>query len=268
MPGGFIPQQDQGYLVVNLELPEGASLERTERVMRRGGGRCACETDGVGHTVQIAGYSIFSPANIPNNGGMYVTLKPFEERKARPADAIMRESEREVRATSAAATATAFGAPPILGLGNAGGFKMQILDKGNLGHEMLEGMTWSLAGEATQAARTAGRRASRPRSAAFRSNSPQLFLRVDRDRVEQMGVSVQAVNDALQSYTGQVYVNDITLENRNWQVTVQADAAVSAARSRTCTGSRSAGRRRTACRGDDPHRRAHQGRARRRGRRR
>src|SRR5206468_8051939 len=120
-------------------------------------------------------------------------------------------------------TAVACGAPPIRGLGNAGGFKMQVLDKGNLGYEALEGMTGNLAAEATKPGPD-GRPSGVPAAfSGFRSNSPQLFLRVDRDRVEQMGVSVQAVNDALQAYTGQVYVNDITLENRNWQVTVQAD---------------------------------------------
>jgi multidrug efflux pump len=116
-------------------------------------------------------------------------------------------------------TATAFGAPPILGLGNAGGFKMQVQDKGNVGPEALEGMTWALASEASK-------NPAEGIPAAFstyRSNNPQVFLTVDRDRVQQMGVSVQAVNDALQSYVGQVYVNDITLDNRNWQVTVQAD---------------------------------------------
>jgi multidrug efflux pump len=104
-----------------------------------------------------------------------------------------------------------------LGLGNAGGFKMQILDRGGLGPEVLEGMTWSLAAEA-------GKTPGIPVAfSSFRSNNPQVFLTVDRDRVQQMGLSVQAVNDALQSYMGQVYVNDITLDNRNWQVTVQAD---------------------------------------------
>src|SRR4029453_5501354 len=107
---------------------------------------------------------------------------------------------------------------------NAGGFKMQVMDKGNLGYEVLEGMTWNLAAEATKP-NPDGRPSGIPSAfSGFRSNSPQLSLKVDRDRVEQMRVSVQAVNDALQSYTGQVYVNDITLDNRNWQVTVQADA--------------------------------------------
>jgi multidrug efflux pump len=221
VPGGFIPQQDQGYLVVNVELPEGASVQRTEKVMEQVARMCQ-ETDGVSHTVQIAGYSIFSSANIPNNGGMYVPLKPFEERKQRHADEILHDLNAKF-ATIREGTVTAFGAPPILGLGNAGGFKMQIQDRGNLGFELLEGMTWNLAAEATKPLPD-GRPSGIPAAfSGFRSNSPQLSLRVDRDRIEQMGVSVQAVNDALQSYTGQVYVNDITLDNRNWQVTVQAD---------------------------------------------
>jgi multidrug efflux pump len=223
VPGGFIPQQDQGYLVVNVELPEGASVERTERLMAEVAKRCL-ETDGVSHTVQIAGYSIFASANIPNAGGIYVPLKPFAERKGRAADDVMRDLNGKF-AGLREGTATAFGAPPILGLGNAGGFKLQVQDRGGLGYETLEGMTWNLAGELTKPGPD-GRPSGIPAAfSGFRSNSPQVSVRVDRDRVEQMGVSVSAVNDALQSYTGQVYVNDITLENRNWQVTVQADGA-------------------------------------------
>ncbi len=223
MPGGFIPQQDQGYLVVNVELPEGASLQRTEKVMERVANLCL-ETDGVGHTVQFAGYAILSRTNIPNYGGMCVALRPFEERKGRRhADDIVRDLNEKF-ATIREARVTAFGVPPILGLGNAGGFKMQVQDEGGLGYETLEGMTWNLVGEAMKPDPD-GRPSGIPAAfSGFRSNSPQVFLRVDRDRVEQMGASVQAVNDALQSYTGQVYVNDITLDNRTWQVTVQADA--------------------------------------------
>jgi len=217
VPAGFIPQQDQGYLVVNLELPPGASVERTDAVMKQVADACLA-TDGVANTVQISGYSIFSSANISNNGGIYVCLKPFDQRKGRHADAIMRDINAKF-ANIRDGSATAFGAPPILGLGNAGGFKMQIQDKGNLGSETLEGMTWAMAGEASKNPKEGIPAAF----SSFRSNNPQVFLTVDRDRVQQMGVSVQAVNDALQSYMGQVYVNDITLDNRNWQVTVQAD---------------------------------------------
>ena len=215
VPGGFIPQQDQGYLIVNLELPPGASVERTDEVMKEVANACLA-TDGVAHTVQISGYSIFSRTNIPNNGGIYVGLKPFDQRTGRHAEAIVRDLNARFAAIRTG-RATAFGAPPILGLGNASGFKLELQDRGGLGPEVLEGMTWALAAEA-------GKEPGIPVAfSSFRSNNPQVFLTVDRDRVQQMGVSVQAVNDALQSYMGQVYVNDITLDNRNWQVTVQAD---------------------------------------------
>ena len=217
VPPGFIPQQDQGYLVVNLELPPGASVERTDAVMKEVADACLT-TQGVAHTVQISGYSVLTRANIPNNGGIYVALKPFEERKGRRAEAILRDLNAKF-AEIRSGRATAFGAPPILGLGNAGGFKMQIQDRGNVGPDVLEGMTWAMAAEASK---NPGEGIPAAFS-SFRANNPQLFLTVDRDRVQQMGVSVQAVNDALQSYMGQVYVNDITLDNRNWQVTVQAD---------------------------------------------
>ena len=247
VPAGFIPQQDQGYLVVNVELPPGASVERTDAVMKEVADICLA-VDGVGHTVQISGYSILTRANIPNNGGIYVSLKPFEQRKGRGAEAIQRDlNGRFARIHSA--RVTAFGAPPILGLGNAGGFKMQILDRGNLGPETLEGMTWALAAEATKNPREGIPAAF----SSFRANNPQVFLTVDRDRVQQMGVSVQAVNDALQSYMGQVYVNDITLDNRNWQVTVQAEGAF-----RRSVGDLDRIKVRRAEGRDDPHRGPHQ----------
>jgi len=217
VPSGFIPQQDQGYLVINVELPPGASLERTDAVMSDVAKMCR-ETDGVKHTVEISGYSILTRANIPNNGGIYLTLHDFEDRKGRRAEDILRDLNVKF-ASVHSARVTAFGAPPILGLGNAGGFKMQILDRGSLGPERLEGATWSLATEATKNPREGIPAAF----SSFRANNPQLYLTVDRDRIHKMGVSVQDVNDGLQSYMGQVYVNDITLDNRSWQVTVQAD---------------------------------------------
>src|SRR5436190_3380542 len=155
---------------------------------------------------------------------MFVVLKPFDERPGRTGQAVLRDVNAKL-AQERDATATAFGSPPILGLGSAGGFKLQILDKGNLGYETLEGMTWNLAREAIKPNPDGSPSGIASAFSGFRSNGPQVALRVDRDRVEQMGGSVQAVNDAIQAYTGQVYVNDITLENCNWQVTVQADAA-------------------------------------------
>ena len=112
----------------------------------------------------------------------------------------------------------AYRAPPILGLGNAGGFKMQVQDRRNYGPGVLEGMTQNLATAAMK------ERGIPSAFSTFHSGSPQLELKIDSDRAFKMGVSDRDVKDALQVYLGSLYVNDITLENRNWQVNVQADA--------------------------------------------
>lgn len=216
VPPGFLPQQDQGYLVINVQLPEGASLERTQAVMKKVSD-IALTVDGIDHVTSVAGYSIFAQANISSSGGCYISLKPYEKRKKRHADAILADLNAKL-ATVDEAMAMGFGAPPILGLGNAGGFKMQVLDRGSLGYETLEGMTWNLVGASTKEQGIVGS------FSTFRSASPQLKTDIDRDRVAQLGLSQQTVNDTLSVFLGSAYVNDVTLFGRNYQVTVQADA--------------------------------------------
>jgi multidrug efflux pump len=229
LPGGFIPQQDQGYLVINVQLPDGASLPRVEAILDRindmalgpigpDGKRDKSQgVKGIDHITAIGGYSIFATANISNTGGIYVSLAPFEERKGLHADMILAELNKRL-GTIEEGMIQAFGAPPILGLGNAGGFKMQIKDLENLGLGTLEGMAWNIAGMSTKEPGIVGA------FSTFTSGAPQLFVDVDRERCQQMGVSVQTVNDTLGIYLGSSYVNDVTLFGRNWQVTVQADS--------------------------------------------
>jgi multidrug efflux pump len=233
LPSGFIPMQDQGYLVINVTLPDGASLERTERVMQRitdialGPAKENGERDsekgvrGITHITSIAGFSIFSQANISNSGGIYVSLAPFQDRKGLHADAILGELNRRLSEIQEAQV-QAFGAPPILGLGNAGGFKMQIQDRGNYGLASLEGMTWNLVDQIyADASKNPGIVGA---FSTFRSGAPQLDIVIDADRCFRMGISDADVKSALQVYLGSLYVNDLTLDNRNWQVNVQADA--------------------------------------------
>src|SRR4029077_9051046 len=138
-PTGFIPQQDKGYLLLNVQLPNSASVERTERMMARIE-RLARNTPGVKHTVGVYGQSLILNANAPNLGSMYVLLKDFDQRSGPglSADAIaaaLREKcQREVRG----AIVTTFGAPPIDGLGTTGGFKLIIEDRGHLGLDELQ----------------------------------------------------------------------------------------------------------------------------------
>ncbi|QVL34698.1 efflux RND transporter permease subunit [Telmatocola sphagniphila] len=230
VPAGFIPQQDQGYLVVNIQLPDGASVERSRRVIEKLNDICLGPAlpdgtrdrsqgiKGIQNVIGLAGFSIFATANISNTGGAYITLDPFEDRKGLHADAIMNELNKKLSQIEEG-SATAFGAPPIMGLGNAGGFKMQIQDRQNYGLGVLEGMTWNLAFAAMK-------EPGIPSAfSTFRASSPQLNVKIDADRAFKLGVSDKDVKDALQVYLGSAYVNDITLLNRNWQVNVQADSS-------------------------------------------
>ncbi|MFO0796279.1 MAG: multidrug efflux RND transporter permease subunit [Gemmataceae bacterium] len=215
VPPGFIPDQDQGYLIVNIQLPDGASLERTEAVAARVT-EMALGTEGVARVVNLPGFSVLSSANISNNGAMFLPLKPFAERPGRRAPAIARELNQKFAAIGEAVVVT-FGPPPIIGLGTGSGFKMQILDRGGLGYPALQGIAGNLAVAASKEPGIVGAQST------FRSSAPQLWVRVDRDRAARMGVPVSSVNQALQVYMGSLYVNDITLRDRNWQVQVQAD---------------------------------------------
>ncbi len=215
VPSGFIPDQDQGYLIVNIQLPDGASLERTEAVAARVT-EIALNTDGVARVVNLPGFSVLSSANISNNGAMFLPLKPFAGRPGRRAPQIARDLNRQFGAIGEGVV-VAFGPPPILGLGTGSGFKLQILDRGGLGYPALQGIASNLGVAAMKEPGIVGAQST------FRSSAPQLWVRVDRDRAARMGVPVSSINQALQVYMGSLYVNDITLRDRNWQVQVQAD---------------------------------------------
>src|SRR5579884_541628 len=219
VPAGFIPEQDKGYLVVNAQLPDGASLERSDEVIKRMT-ELARNTDGVDHTISVPGYSILTGTNISNVGGMFVILKPFEERAGHPelsankVIARLRKQYREIEE----AQVVLFGAPPIDGLGSTGGFKMQVQDSSGAGLEALEGAVANVVGKGNSQPGLVGLFSS------FSANQPQLYVDVDRVKAKKQGVSLSDVFETLQVYLGSAYVNDITLFNRNWQVNVQADA--------------------------------------------
>lgn len=219
VPVGFIPQQDKGYLVVNAQLPDGASLERSDEVVRSMT-EIALKTEGVGHAISVPGYSILTSSNISNVGGMFVILAPFEERAGHPelsADKVA-QSLRKAFSGIQEAQPTVFGAPPIDGLGSTGGFKMQLLDQSGLGLQTLQGASQNVVSKGNSQPGLVGVFSS------FSANQPQLYVDVDRVKAKRQGVSLTDVFETLQVYLGSAYVNDITLYNRNWQVNIQADA--------------------------------------------
>lgn len=219
VPVGFIPEQDKGYLLVNAQLPDGASLERTEAVVSRLA-KLAGETPGVAHTLAVPGYSILNATNISNLGGMFVILSPFDERKKDPAlsgPAVAAELRKKFGALQEAVVAV-FGAPPVDGLGNTGGFKMQIQDRGDAGvaalQETVEGVVTSGNMQPGLIGLFSG----------FRANQPQIFVDVNRTQAKSQGVALNDVFETLQTYLGSLYANDFTRFGRNWQVNVQAEA--------------------------------------------
>jgi multidrug efflux pump len=245
-PTGFIPQQDKGYLLLNVQLPDSASVERTQRMMARIED-LALKTPGVAHTVGVSGQSLLLNANAPNLGSLYVMLEEFSKRSqpqvehflrwlknpgleamirdafriktVAPLDAdsiaaeLKERCQREVRG----AIVTAFGAPPIDGLGTTGGFKLIIEDRGNLGIGTLQRISDQIVERGN---RTPGLRGLFNSS---RANTPWLYLNIDRTKCMALGVPVSEVFNTLQVYLGSYYVNNFNEFGRSWQVNIQAD---------------------------------------------
>ncbi len=220
VPGGFIPEQDKGYLVVNAQLQDGASLERTDDVVRAMTDM-AMKDEAVAHAISLPGYSILTGMNMSNVGGLFVILKPFDDRKGKPelsAKVVAKRLNALYAKQVRDARVAVFGAPPVDGLGSTGGFKMQVQDRLPMGPRALEGAVLNIgrAGEA-QPDKVSGLFSS------FSANQPQIIARVDRELAQARDVSLTELYDTLGIYFGSAYVNDFTAFGRNWQVVVQAE---------------------------------------------
>jgi len=217
-PVGFIPQQDKGYLILNVQLPDAASVDRTERLMARIE-KLAFETPGVAHTVGVSGQSLILNANAPNLGSLYVLLKEFDLRRKPElsADAISQVLQERCRKEVTGAVVTAFGAPPVDGLGTTGGFKFIIEDRGNLGLEALQTVSDRIVEVGNNTPGLQGLYNS------SRVDTPWLYLDIDRTKCKVLGLEVSDVFNTLQIYLGSYYVNNYNQFGRTWQVNVQAD---------------------------------------------
>ena len=218
MPMGFIPSQDQGYVYVAAQLPDSASLERTEEVMGRAA-KIIREVPGVGHVIRICGMSFILGANGSHLGTMFVTLEPFEKRRDPQlhADAIV-QTLRQRLSVIEDAMLFVFGAPPIRGLASTGGFRLMVEDRGSEGPDALQTQVENLIQRGNQTPGLAGL------STVFRAHTPQLYVDIDRTKCKALGVPLTEVFQALQVNLGGYYVNDFNLFGRTWQVNVQADA--------------------------------------------
>ncbi len=216
-PTGYVPTQDKQYLVSFAQLPDAASLERTEAVIRDMSS-IALEHPGVESAVGFPGLSINGFTNSSNSGIIFVSLKPFDERTSSElsANAIAGELSQRYRQIQNAFI-DIFPPPPVQGLGNIGGFRLQIEDRGNLGYEGLFNVTQQVLQKAWQTPELTGVFSS------YQYNVPQLEVELNRDRAKSQGVAVSDILQTMQIYLGSLYVNDFNQFGRTYQVNVQAD---------------------------------------------
>ncbi|CAP44860.1 efflux RND transporter permease subunit [Bordetella petrii] len=218
VPGGFVPAQDKQYLIGFAQLPNGASLDRTEDVIRRMSD-IALKEPGVESAIAFPGLSINGFTNSSSAGIVFVTLKPFDERhSAELSGNAITGSLNAKFASIKDAFIAVFPPPPVMGLGTMGGFKLQIEDRAALGYAELDKATQAFLAKARQAPELG------PTFSNYQINVPQLDVDLDRVKAKQLGVPVTDVFDTLQIYLGSMYVNDFNRFGRVFQVRAQADA--------------------------------------------
>jgi multidrug efflux pump len=218
-PTGFIPEQDQGRLIMSVQLPDSASLQRTQETMALVE-KIVHEVPGVAHTVATSGMSFIAQANSSNFGSMFIVLDPFDKRrgrKGRSADAIMAKLRPQFAKRVKDGRVVVYNSSPVPGLGTAGGFKIMIEDRGNLGLATLQNQTDGLV------RKLQAEPALNSITTTFRSKSPQLFVDIDRTKIESLGVTFGDVNQTLSMYLGSLYVNSFNEFGRHWQVTIQVE---------------------------------------------
>ncbi|NCT69646.1 MAG: multidrug efflux RND transporter permease subunit [Xanthomonadaceae bacterium] len=214
VPAGFIPVQDKQYLIAGVKMPEGASIERTDATLKKMAA-IAMKVEGVEHEVAFPGLNPLQFTNTPNNGVVFFTLKPFNER-SRSAEEITAELNQKFAGIQEGFT-FAFMPPPIQGLGNGSGWSLFVEDRTRLGYGELQNAVQAFQGAASQ---TPG--LGFPIS-SYQANVPQLDAEVDRVKAKAQGVPLTELFDTLQTYLGSAYVNDFNMFGRTWQVIAQAD---------------------------------------------
>ena len=217
-PGGFIPAQDQGYLIGVVQMPPGASLERTDAVMRAAV-QSALKVKGVNRIVAIAGLDGASFTNAPNAGTMFLALDDFPVRikNHQSGDSILADLRKHFAGIDTA-NLLVIAPPPVRGIGTGGGFKMMVQDRGNKGSRALEAATVEMMMAANH---TKGLTSV---FSLFNTGTPRIYADIDREKAQQLGVTPDEIFSTLQTYLGSSYVNDFNLFGRTFRVTAQADA--------------------------------------------
>ena len=218
-PQGFIPQQDRGFLILAAQLPPGASLARTDAVMKRAWD-IARSVPGVAHGIRIVGFSGATFTNAPNAGAIFLVLDDFKKRAADPrqAAAAIQGALFGKLASIEDAFIVVVQPPSVQGIGNAGGFRMMVEDRSGAGPAALQGAIYAMMGAA---AKTPGLQQV---FSLYETATPQVYLDIDRTKAQLLGINMPDVFNTLQVYLGGVYVNDFNLFGRTFRVQAQADA--------------------------------------------
>jgi len=217
-PVGFIPQQDKGYLIANVQLPDASSINRTRNVSAMAD-EIIRRTPGVAHSLVINGLSVVSGSNLPNAATIFIILDGFEHRKSAnlSGPAIARKLNADLSQIPQALTGV-FGPPPVDGLGSTGGFRLMVQDRGGAGFGALEEATRNLV-DAANANRDLANVFT-----SFSSGTPQIYLDIDRVKAKTLNVPLSNIFSTLQISLGSAYVNDLTLFGRSYKVNAQADS--------------------------------------------
>jgi hydrophobe/amphiphile efflux-1 (HAE1) family protein len=216
-PKGFIPIQDRGYLVVIVQLPDGASLERTNEISQQIEA-IALEVPGVDRVPTFSGFSMVTGTSSSNSAGLAPVFQPWSERKLHglTSDRIAEDLRERLKVVSGATVIVAT-PPPVQGLGSTGGFSMRLQDTAGLGTEALAKATDDLIAAANATKGMTGV------YSPFSARTPQVFVELDRERAEMLGVPSSQINQAIETYFGSSYINDFNLVGRTYRVTAQAD---------------------------------------------
>jgi hydrophobe/amphiphile efflux-1 (HAE1) family protein len=221
VPGGFIPAQDKIYLVGIVQLPDAASLDRTERVVKQMSD-IAMATPGVAHAIGFPGLSVNGFVNLSNAATMFFPLKPFDERTTKETSATAIAGQLNAKFSQIRdANIFAVSPPPVQGLGSTGGFKLYIQDRGGKGYDELARVT----GEVLTKARQQPEIFPYATYTTYQNEVPQLYAEVDRVKAKGQGIPLSNIFDTLQTYLGSVYINDFNRFGRTYRVFAQADAA-------------------------------------------
>jgi len=222
VPTGFVPNEDLGFVVVAAQLPDGASLERTNHVIDRVS-EIVSKVDGVEDVVTLAGFSVIQGQGT-SYANAWIVLKPWDERAktGRSVDAIMNDIRTQTGVIQES-DLLVFSLPAIQGLGNTSGVEMRVLDKANAGRPSLFGSSWEMIGAAAGQAHADGSKKLLAAYSTFRPAVPQLYLDIDREKAIRLGVPMDGLFQTLQTNMGSTYVNDFNLQGRTFQVNMQAD---------------------------------------------